>query len=230
VVRRWVAGALVVVAALAVASPAFAHVTLDPPSMPKGGNGTLTFVVPNEETSADTVTVDVQFPLDHPIPLVLVAPHAGWTATTQTTKLATPVDTPYGQVTEAVNRVTWTGGRIAPGQFDRFDVLVASLPTDVDALEFKVVQTYSNADVVRWIEDPGPGGVAPDHPAPLLSLTGPPSSAATTTAPTGPAGAAALTARPTSGDTTGPYVLAGVALAVAALALALSIRNRAAHP
>jgi uncharacterized protein YcnI len=224
------AGAVILVL---VGGPVAAHVSLEPPSMPKGGGGTLAFVVPNEETAAATVKVDVAFPADHPIPLVLVAPHPGWTATSETTKLPTPVETQYGEVTEAVTRVTWQGGQIAPGQFDRFVVLVASLPTDVATLEFKVVQTYSNGDVVRWIEDPGPNGAPPDHPAPLLALTGP---AATVTPPAPSTSTVGTTAPrlPTQGHSatstgeTWAEVLSGLALAVAAVALVVSIRTNLA--
>ncbi|HEY3604568.1 MAG TPA: DUF1775 domain-containing protein, partial [Sporichthyaceae bacterium] len=39
-------------------------------------------------------------------------------------------------------------------------------------LTFKVLQTYSNGDVVRWIEEGSdtPGAEAPEHPAPTLEL------------------------------------------------------------
>jgi hypothetical protein len=82
-------------------------------------------------------------------------------------------------VTEAVKSVTWTGGKIEPGQFEQFTVSVG-LP-DASSLEFKALQTYSDGTVTRWIEETPPGGTEPEHPAPVLTLT---SAADTTTATT----------------------------------------------
>ena len=36
---------------------------------------------------------------------------------------------------------------------------------------FKVVQTYSDGEVVRWIELAGADGKEPDNPAPIVKLT-----------------------------------------------------------
>ena len=42
---------------------------------------------------------------------------------------------------------------------------------NVPQVTFKVVQTYSDGEVVRWIERPGPDGREPDNPAPVVKLT-----------------------------------------------------------
>ena len=63
-----------------------------------------------------------------------------------------PLQTDNGQVTEAVSEITWTGGTIAPGQFDDFEVSVGPLPSDVDVLLFPAVQTYSDGTTVSWIQ------------------------------------------------------------------------------
>jgi hypothetical protein len=41
----------------------------------------------------------------------------------------------------------------------------------VDKMVFKVLQTYSDGNVSRWIEEPTPGQAEPDNPAPVLTLT-----------------------------------------------------------
>ena len=112
----------------------------------------------------------MSFPTDHPVASVSVQPVPGWTVKVDTTKLATPITTDDGPVTEAVSAVTWTG-KLDPGQFQQFPVSMGPLPTDTDALVFKAVQTYSNGDVVRWIDPTTPGGPEPEHPAPTLTLT-----------------------------------------------------------
>ncbi len=80
--RQVVGGVVTVVAAVVLlAAPAFAHVTVDPESVPKGtGDVVLSFRVPNEEDNANTIKVDMQLPTDHPIASVDVRPTPGWTA------------------------------------------------------------------------------------------------------------------------------------------------------
>jgi len=79
-----------------------------------------------------------------------------------------------------VSEVTWAAdsaaSAIKPGEFGKFEIIVGQLPADTGELTFKAVQTYSNQDVVRWIETQTPGGPEPDHPAPVLQLTAPSSS------------------------------------------------------
>jgi uncharacterized protein YcnI len=155
----------------ATAGTAFAHVVVDPHSAPQGAYARVSFRTPNEETGANTVKLEVSFPADHPIPSVLTEPVPGWTATVQKVTLPTPIQTDDGQVTEAVSTVTWSGGQIAPGQFQDFNVSLGALPKDTNQLVFKALQTYSNGEVVRWIDQTPPGGPEPEHPAPTLTLT-----------------------------------------------------------
>jgi uncharacterized protein YcnI len=213
--RALVTAGIALAVVVATASPAFAHVEIEPPSLPKGGEDTIAFRVPNEEDNASTVKLEVQFPTDHPIPQVLVNPPPGWTATVETTKLATPIQTDDGAVTEAVSQITWSGGKIEPGQYERFEVLVGSLPTDVDQLEFKAVQTYSNGNVVRWIEDTPSSGPEPEHPAPILKLTAP-----------GTASSSSDTASSTEATVGIVLGAVGIILALAAGALAIGARRR----
>lgn len=161
------AGATVLLAAM----PAFAHVTVQPGSATKGGYTTVAFKVPNEQDGASTVRIEVNLPTDHPIASVSLQPVPGWTAKVTTSKLATPVKTDDGTVDQAVTKITWSGGKIAPGQFQQFPVSFGPLPSDTDALPFKTLQTYDNRDVVRWIEVPQAGQAEPQNPAPTLKLT-----------------------------------------------------------
>jgi uncharacterized protein YcnI len=155
---------------LVMAGVASAHVEVDPGEAPKGGTAVLTFAVPNEKDTANTVQVDVQFPTDHPIAVVDVQPVPGWTAEVKTTKLATPLTNDGEQVTEVVSEVIWSGGQIEPGQFQRFPISADGLPDDTSSLEFKTLQTYSDGDVVRWVDPTTEGQPEPEHPAPVLQL------------------------------------------------------------
>jgi uncharacterized protein YcnI len=152
-----------------VAGPASAHVSVNPSEASQGGYATLTFKVPNEKDDASTVQVEVEVPTENPISSVSVQPVPGWTATVTKSPLPEPVETEGGQVTEAVSKITWTGGEIQPGQFQQFPVSMGPLP-ETDALEFKALQTYSDGEVVQWIEPTVKGGAEPEHPAPVLKL------------------------------------------------------------
>ena len=75
-----------------------------------------------------------------------------------------------------VRSVTWTADTragISSDQFALFRVSV-KLPNG-DSVGFPATQTYSDGTVVRWDQAPLPGGGEPEHPAPMLTLTGAPS-------------------------------------------------------
>jgi uncharacterized protein YcnI len=182
-----------VLSLVAAASVAEAHVTVNPNTEPQGGYSKVSFRVPNEEANASTTSVEVDIPVDHPIASVSVRPVPGWTATTSTSQLATPIKTDDGDVTQAVSKIVWTGGKIDPGQFQEFDVSLGPLPKDTDRIVFKALQTYSDGTVVRWIDVPQAGQPEPDHPAPVLHLT-----------PASATGGADAT--PSTGPTTAPSV------------------------
>ncbi|MFD8031636.1 YcnI family protein [Streptomyces sp. NPDC059717] len=170
--RAGTVAALTAVGVLTAAGAAFAHVTVHPESYAKGAtDGVLTFRVPNEEDTAATTKVQVFLPTDNPVLGVLVAPRDGWTAQVTTTKLKTPVKTDDGTITDAVSEITWSGGRIRHGQYQDFDVAFGQLPEDTDQLTFKTLQTYSDGNVVRWIEEAQKGADEPENPAPVLRLT-----------------------------------------------------------
>jgi periplasmic copper chaperone A len=172
---RVVAAAVVVlVALLAGAGIASAHVSVVPATAPAGGFEILSFSVPNEKDDANTVKLEVQLPSKSPIASVSVKPMPGWTIEVQHTTLAKPVKTDDGEVTDVVSSITWTaspGLGLEPGQFDLFTISAGPLPTKVKQLQFKALQTYSDGDVVRWIEPTVKGAPEPENPVPTLTLT-----------------------------------------------------------
>jgi periplasmic copper chaperone A len=207
--RTAIVGAAAAAGLALFAVPAFAHITVTPGSAQAGSAAVLTFHVPNEESKADTTGVDVQIPTGHPIAQLLVQPVPGWSISVKTITLAKPIVTDDGQFTQAVSEVIWSGGRIAPGQFQDFSLSADPLPQGVSSLTFKAIQTYSNGDVVRWIDVAQPGQPEPDHPAPVLTLT---TGSAAVSA--GAAAAPAATASPGSN---------GMALDIAIVGLVLGL-------
>ncbi|EWM19066.1 YcnI family protein, partial [Kutzneria sp. 744] len=204
--------------ALLGAGIAAAHVETDPGQAIKGDESTITFRVPNEEDSAGVVKLEVSFPLDHPVPEASMTPIPGWTAVVAMATLPTPVHQNNSDVKNAVQTVTWTadpGTQVKPGEFLRFPVLAGPLADNTDKLTFKAVQTYSNGDVVRWIDAPAADGAQePEHPAPTITLV----SDDADSGPAKPADAAATT----NPDTTARW-LGGAGLVVGILGLALGV-------
>ncbi|MBZ4015894.1 YcnI family copper-binding membrane protein [Streptomyces purpurogeneiscleroticus] len=171
VLRRLpVVGGAAAGAVLLLAGPAFAHVTIQPGQAAKGDYATVDFKVPNERDDASTVKVEVDLPADHPLASAMPQPVPGWDVKVTKEKLDKPVESHGEKLTEAVTRITWSGGRIEPGQFQQFPVSIGALPEDADQLVFKALQTYDNKEVVRWIEAPKKGAPEPENPAPVLEL------------------------------------------------------------
>ncbi|MFD0316054.1 YcnI family copper-binding membrane protein [Streptomyces flavalbus] len=167
-------GALAASAVVVLSSPALAHVSVQPEgAAAKGGYATVNFKVPNERDNASTTKLEVTFPADHPLSSAMPAPVPGWEAKVTKATLDKPLEVHGNKVTEAVSKITWTatGKGVEPGFFQKFPVSVGALPEDTDELVFKAVQTYSNDEVVRWIEVPQDGAEEPEHPAPVLALS-----------------------------------------------------------
>lgn len=165
-------GSLTVLAVLA--GPAQAHVTVHSfDAVVGGGDVQIDFRVPNEESTAATVKVVIALPPDEPVAGVYAEAKAGWTATETSQTLKVPIVTDDGNITTAVTEVTWTAtaGGIPAGGFGIFSLAAGQLPK-VETLTFKALQTYSNGDLVSWIQT----GDAPDHPAPVLALAAAPAS------------------------------------------------------
>lgn len=162
--------ALAVATSLALLAPAAAqaHVSIHPNEVPTGSFATLGIRVPNEMEKANTIKLAVQVPpgfLD-----ISTEYMPGWTAKVLTGKLAKPVQTDDGEVTEQVREIVWTGdgkqGVIPPGQFVDFSISTEIPGKAGQELTFKVLQYYDNGEVIRWIGSP-----ASETPAPQIDVT-----------------------------------------------------------
>ncbi|MFI7281034.1 YcnI family protein [Micromonospora chersina] len=207
--------AAVATAVLGLAGPASAHVTVNPTEAKQGGYGRFAFRVPNESDTASTTKVEVNLPENAPVGSVSTMPVPGWTVTVEKRKVDPPVEVHGSQLTEAVSKLTWTAapnGGVKPGEFQEFPVSMGPLP-QTDRMVFKVLQTYSDGNISRWIEEPTPGGEEPENPAPVLTLT----AAAVSASPAASAPAAAADDDDDDADT-GAATAFGVAGLVAGLA------------
>jgi hypothetical protein len=96
----------------------------------------------------------------------------GWSVREILSKLATPIQTDAGPVSEEVSQIVWTGdrstlGRLENGQFIQFPLSIA-MPADIagQSLAFKTIQYYSNGKVIHWIGPP-----SAEFPAPTINIT-----------------------------------------------------------
>jgi uncharacterized protein YcnI len=231
-VGAWVAGVL-------AAGPAAAHVSVSSPAATQGGYASLTFKVPTESATASTTGLKVQLPLDQPLASVSVLPVPGWTYTVTKSKLATPIKSEGGDITEAVSVIEWKAASdqtaIKPGEFNQFTISAGPLPK-APSMTFKAIQTYSDGEVVSWIEQAAEGSSAePEHPAPTLQLSpaagssstpvGSTASASPTPSPSQPA----VSASAESSDDTRANValgLGGLGVLLGAVALAAALLGR----
>ena len=88
---------------------------------------------------------------------------------------------------------------------------------------FKALQTYSDGDVVRWIDEPT-AGAEPEHPTPVLTLTAAPAEDETAA----PVAASVTAEGEDSGGTGTAYGIAGILLGLAGLVAGLLAYRRAA--
>jgi uncharacterized protein YcnI len=139
----------------ALAAPAWAHVQVEAdPGSPGATDATLKIMAAGESGTAGTskleVVADPAIPADQ---VTLASGPTGWTLTPG-----------------ANGGFTLSGPALAKGDDANISVKVKQLP-NAPQVTFKVVQSYSDGEVVRWIELPGPDGKEPDHPAPVVKLT-----------------------------------------------------------
>jgi periplasmic copper chaperone A len=205
--------------ALAVPATAAAHVTVQPNSAPAGGFARIDVRVPNERDDAGTVKVDVQMPPG--FVFASYEPVPGWSVKITKEKLDQPIEVEGLELSEQIDRITWTGdpdrgGIIEPGQFQDFGLSVGMPDGEPGSkLTFKALQEYEGGEVVRWI---GPEDA--DEPAPTVTLTAA-ASGGGHGAPGSSAGAPASAPAPaaTDDDGGGSDGLAIAALVVGALGL-----------
>jgi uncharacterized protein YcnI len=161
---------LLLAGVLLAPATAQAHISLHPNTIPAGAFATLDVRVPGEQEGAYVKRVDVLFPAGFTGVDYENVP--GWSTHVIETKLAKPLQEDGETIDTEVSQIvwTWTGplGKVNNGQFINFPLSLA-IPADTGgkALEFRTVQTYSNGQIVHWI-DPS---LSAEHPAPRINIT-----------------------------------------------------------
>ncbi len=203
---------------LVALTPASAHVTVTRPGATRGGSDRDHVPGADRERHADTTGLKVQLPTDTPIASVWCSRSRAGRSPPTTTKLATPITTDDGDITEAVSEIDWTADRRPPrssrGSSASSRSSPASCPTS-RALTFKAIQTYSDGSVVRWIETSRRPGTQPSPSTRRRCCSWPRrrTASGSVTPARRPSATAAARRRTSDGSSnTGPIVLSIVAL------------------
>jgi hypothetical protein len=212
--RLALAVALGLVTAIAVAaSPAWAHVEVSADKTEAGAtNVTVTFHGEAESTAAGIASEQVFLPGGITANQVhLAKAPAGWAFTT------------------GPDSFTVAGTALPKGTDAQWSVVIDKLPANVSQLVFKTIETYGDGEIVRWITEQQPGQPEPEHPAPVLKLTG--SAVASSSAVASASATAASTAPAAGGGSSGWWTLAAVAVIILLVGvIALVARRRRTPP
>lgn len=139
--RISLASAVTLVAALASAGTASAHVTVKPGEVATATYQVFTVSVPNEK---DIPTVSVRLLIPEGLEGVTPTKKAGWEIATETEDAE-------------VRSITWSGGEITDGLRDEF-TFSARTPDSPTELQWKAYQTYTDGTVVAWDEEESDDG------------------------------------------------------------------------
>lgn len=164
---------LVVLAPLAIASAAMAHVTLETSEAPANSTQKVVLRVPHGCDGQATHTVRVLIP--EGFIGVKPMPKPGWQVETRKGPYARSYDYFGNKLAEGVKEVVWSGGNLLDEHYDEFVLRgrVTDLPPGT-MLWFKTVQDCKDGSE-RWIEVPAEGRKASDlkRPAPGLKVVAP---------------------------------------------------------
>jgi uncharacterized protein YcnI len=159
-------------AAIALATPALAHATLEKGEAALGSTYKAVFRVPHGCDGKPTNVVRVQIP--EGFVAVKPMPKAGWTLQKVRGAYATSYDYHGTPMTEGVKEIIWSGGSLPDDEYDEF-ILRGTLAGDFkvgEMLYFPIVQECPDGAAERWIETPAAGQLRDDlkMPAPGIKI------------------------------------------------------------
>jgi MYXO-CTERM domain-containing protein len=141
-------------AVVIAATPAWAHTEFQPASAEAGATVEFNLLVEDEQPDAATNKIELFFPESASVIVEDVPTPDGWSVTV--------VD---GEVGTTATGITWEGGS-EPDDVN-FPISL-TLPADAGRLQFKLIQTYDNGVIDRWIGDAATGA---ENPGPTIDLS-----------------------------------------------------------
>jgi uncharacterized protein YcnI len=153
--------------ALLLATPAAAHVTIDPPEAPAGAFQRIALRVPHGCAGQPTTAIEVALP--EGIAVARPMPKTGWEISIETRPLARPLPSAHGLVREAPAAIAWRGGSLADAHYDEFVLMIRTPDAPGTTLNFPVVQRCAVGEH-RWVEVPDAANPRPRSPIATLRL------------------------------------------------------------
>ena len=163
---------LIALAVGGIASPAFAHATLEQGTAPAGSTYKAVLRVPHGCEGKPTNVVRIKLPQGYYA--VKPMPKPGWTLEKVKGKYDKPFNNHGTEMAEGVTEIVWSGGNLPDDEYDEF-IMRGSLGGDLAVgtkLHFLVVQECPEGAAQRWIEIPAEGQDPHDlaKPAPALTI------------------------------------------------------------
>jgi uncharacterized protein YcnI len=154
------------VTTLALAAPAFGHISIPEPEVAAQSSAVIHFRVPHGCDGASTDTIEIQLPDG----IVSAQPEyvPGWTIETEMVE-SEPYEHFGETLTERVGVIRWSGGDLPDAAFYDFGVRATFLVGEGTTVAFPVLQHCHDAEIA-WIEPVVEGEPEPEHPAPTVSV------------------------------------------------------------
>jgi uncharacterized protein YcnI len=162
------------ICALLLATPATAHVTIDPPQAQANGHMRAAFRVPHGCGHQATIRVTVTLP--EGTTTARPMPKAGWRIAITRQPLATPISDGHGgMITEGITQIVWEGGPLPNEHYDEFVIMFRTPNRPDETIWLPTVQHCDGGGTAAWTEIPEAGRRSSDYrfPAPSLRLTPP---------------------------------------------------------
>jgi hypothetical protein len=149
-----------------LASPAFAHITLETSEAPIGSGYKAVLRVPHGCDGAATTGITIKLP--EGFVSAKPMPKPGWTLDITSGDYARPYKLFGSEVKSGATEISWSGGNLPDNEYDEFVVrgTLADSLTPGDTLYFPVIQTCTSGEE-DWIDT---SGSEDGTPAPGLKL------------------------------------------------------------
>lgn len=138
-ILRWCAAVVLATVATTGIAPAHVRVFPDANNVQADACSYTTFVV-RVPVEKDVATNRIDLAIPNGVIVYAVQPKVGWQFSVQ-------------RVRGAISGITWSGGRLMPGEFDEFAFLAAT-PKTPGQIAWNATQYYGDGSVVNWTGPP----------------------------------------------------------------------------
>lgn len=152
-----------------LATPAWAHITLEVGTAQADTTYKAVMRVPHACGKAATIAIRIQMP--DGVRDVKPMPKNGWNLTIVEGPLSEPYKDSHGaMVTQGIREIAWSGGNLPDEFYDEFVFRMRTPAMPGATIWFPIVQECERGEVTRWIQIPTAGKTIADYPTPAAPL------------------------------------------------------------